>query len=245
MSAAAPPAADLPLRAYLLGLVEFEAVLALQRRLVYEAAAADGGACLLLCEHPPLITVGRHGSRAHVLLEPEELQSRQWPVRWVNRGGGCFLQVPGQLAVYSILPLDRCQLGLQEYLDRLQDCLLDVLAAFDVAGQRRPANPGIWVGGRLIACVGVAVCQWVTYYGAVLNVNPDLRPFRRVRCGGDSEAPMTSLERERRGPVRPARVREQFLDAFVARFGFSRTALFFDHPALLRKASADALPAPR
>src|SRR5262245_30846503 len=76
---------------YLLGPVEFEAALALQRRLAYHVAGDRDVAALLLCEHPPLITVGRQGSWAHILCEPEELKARRWQVRWVNRGGGCLL----------------------------------------------------------------------------------------------------------------------------------------------------------
>jgi lipoyl(octanoyl) transferase len=236
-----PVAADTALQAYLLGPVEFEAALTLQRYLVYQVAGDRDGAALLCCEHPPLITVGRQGSRAHILCEPEELRARRWQVRWVNRGGGCVLHLPGQLAVYPILPLDRLGLGIQAYLDRLQDVFRALLDDFSIPVQTRPGRPGLWVGGRPIAAVGVAVRQWVTYYGAVLNINPDLEPFRRVRCVGGAEEPMTSLERERRGPLRPALVRERFLEHFAERFGFDRTSLFFDHPALPRRTPSDAV----
>ena len=57
-----PTATDVALQAYLLGTVEFEAALALQRRLVYQVSGEPTAAALVLCEHPPLITVGRHGS---------------------------------------------------------------------------------------------------------------------------------------------------------------------------------------
>ena len=92
---------------------------------------------------------------------------------------------------------------------------------------------------RLLAAVGIAVRDLVTYYGAALNVNPSLRPFRLVHCGGDG--PMTSLERERRGPVRPSLVRERLVEHFAVRFPFARTVLFSDHPSLGRKARSDAL----
>ena len=58
----------------LLGMVDFESALFLQERLVYEISGREdlfGG--LLLCEHPPLVTVGRAGSRAHILVDPKEL----------------------------------------------------------------------------------------------------------------------------------------------------------------------------
>jgi lipoyl(octanoyl) transferase len=236
-----PPPTAPALQAYLLGTVEFEAALALQRRLVYQVTGDPASAAFVLCEHPPVITVGRHGSRAHILAEPEELLARRWPVRWVNRGGGTLLHLPGQFAVYPILSLERLGLGVQAYLDRLHALLLALLDDFRVRGEVRPGQPGVWVGDRLIASVGVAVRSWVTYYGVALNVNPDLRPFRLVRCGGKDNGPMTSLERERRGPLRPSLVRERLLEHFTGQFTFARTSLFSDHPSLTRKASTDAL----
>src|SRR5262249_55702673 len=103
------------LQAYLLGTVEFESLLSFQRRLVYQVSGSRPQAGLVLCEHRPMITVGRHGSRAHIHYEPAELHAREWPVRWVNRGGACHLHLPGQLAIYSILALDRLQIGLEAY----------------------------------------------------------------------------------------------------------------------------------
>jgi lipoyl(octanoyl) transferase len=230
------------LQAYLLGAVGFEAALTLQRRLVYDVSGDRGRAALILCEHPPLITVGRQGSYFHLLLEPRELVARRWQVRWVNRGGGCVLHLPGQLAVYPVFPLDRLGLDVQAYLDRLQQVLVNVLADFEVAGEVLPGRAGVWASGRLIAGVGVAIRDWVTYYGAYLNINPALRPFRLVCCAGDHELPMTSLERERHRPIRPAQVRERLLEHFADRFAFARTSLFSDHPALSERASSDALP---
>src|SRR5262245_28721113 len=159
------PRDDRPaLHVYLLGLVEFEAALRLQRQLVYHASGEEGQAALLLCEHPPLITVGRQGSHAHILCDAEELQVRRWPVRWVNRGGGCLLHLPGQLAIYPILPLKKLDLGLRDYLDRLHRVVVAVLDDFSVQARTRAGQAGVWVGDRPVAGVGVAVRDWVTWY---------------------------------------------------------------------------------
>jgi len=117
-----------------------------------------------------------------------------------------------------------------------------VLADFSVRGAFRPGRPGVWVGPRPVAGVGVAVRSWVAYYGVYFNVNPDPEPLRKVRWASGAE-PMTSLVRERRGPLRAALVRERFLEHFAARFGFGRTALFFEHPSLGRRASSGAIAA--
>lgn len=248
-----PDPDDTVLQVYLLGAVDFDDALTLQRRLAYEVAGDRRQAALILCEHAPLITVGRQGSRAHILCDADELRTRQWPVRWVNRGGGCFLHAPGQLAVYPILALDRLGLSIPAYLSRLHDTLVAVAADCTIGVTAVPDRPGVWAGGRLLAGVGIAVRDWVTYYGAVLNVNPALGPFRLVRCDETAPAgvagrfhvaatpqPMTSLERERRGPVRPALVRERLVERFAARFSFARTVLFSGHPSLGRKARSDA-----
>src|SRR3984893_12938372 len=181
------------LQVYLLGAVEFDAALAFQRRLAYDVAGDRRRAALVLCEHhAPLITVGRQGSRVHILCEPGELRARQWQVRWVNRGGGCLLHLPGQLACYPILPLDRFGLGLQTYVERLGEVVQSLLGEFDVHGQPR-RDAGVWVNGRPIAGIGVAVHDWVSYYGFSFNVNPELPLYRLVRWGAQDAEPLTSL----------------------------------------------------
>jgi lipoyl(octanoyl) transferase len=235
-----------PLQVYLLGSVDFDDMVRCQRRLVYEVSGDRSRAVLILCEHPPFISVGRDGSRDHVGYEPHELAAREWPLRWVNRGGGCLLHLPGQLAVYPILPLDRLGVDLRGYLDRLHAVLLDVITTMEVPAVVRPGRAGLWVGDRLLAHVGVAVREWVTYFGATVNVHPDLEPFRRVRVAGPGEPPMTSLAREQRDPVRDAAVRQRLVESFARQFGFGRTALFHTHPALTRPSPSDAVaPAPR
>src|SRR5260370_25053033 len=180
------PEADLTLQVYLLGLVDFEAALAWQGRLAYEVSGRRRTAALVLWEHPPLVTVGRQGSWRQILCEPTELKARRWPVRWVNRGSGCVLHLPGQLGIYPILALDHLGLDLHSYLERLQPVLIALLDDFSILARTHPGNRGIWVRARPIADLGVAVRDWVAYYGAVLNVNPDLEAFRLVRTEGAS-----------------------------------------------------------
>jgi lipoyl(octanoyl) transferase len=222
------------LRAYLLGQVDFERTLVLQRALVNQAAQDPETAALIVCEHPPLISIGRQGSPADVQFSLEELQARRWRMRWVNRGGGCWLHLPGQLAFYPILPLLQMGLGVHEYLVRLQSVLVATLDDFGVRGQTRPGQAGVWVGCRQIGGIGIAVRDWVSYYGMIFNINPDLVPFRSVKSGVAGDGPMTSLERERHGPLRTQLVRERLLEHFTSRFAFERMDLFFNHRALDR-----------
>jgi lipoyl(octanoyl) transferase len=229
------------LQAYLLGTVEFETALALQRQLVYQVGGDRDRAALVLCEHPPTITVGREGSRAQILYEPDELRALRWRVRWVNRGGGCLLQLPGQMAIYPILALDRLGLGVEAYLERLRRVVLDVLAEFSIPAATDVT--GVQVGARPVAQLGIAVRDWVSYFGAAFNVEPDLDLLRKVRTAAGAP-PMTSLARERRGPLRAALVRERLLEHFASRFGFGRVSVFFHHPALGARSASGAVASP-
>ncbi|MDA1018134.1 MAG: hypothetical protein O3A00_27220, partial [Planctomycetota bacterium] len=121
----APLAGTLEVR--LMGLVDFDSALHLQQRMVYDIAGReDRSGGILVCEHPPIVTIGREGSTSHLAITADELRSRQVSVRWINRGGGAIVHSPGQLAVYPILPLDRLDLSPTDYRQVLEDSVLDV-----------------------------------------------------------------------------------------------------------------------
>src|SRR5690606_27991033 len=117
----APPANDRrdPLEVHLLGVVDFDAASFLQERLVYELSGRDDQTgALLLCEHPPIVTIGREGSRAWLRADDRDFAARQMEIRWLNRGGGCLVHCPGQLAVYPIVPLQRLAIPPADYAAR-------------------------------------------------------------------------------------------------------------------------------
>src|SRR5262245_57108628 len=131
-----------PLEVYMLGLVDFAEVQQLQRRIIYDLGE-QGGAVLLLCEHTPTISIGRAGSRAHIGPDDDVLQGLGIRVYYVNRGGGCVLHLPGQLAAYLALTLGIFGLSVHAYLDRLHAAIVGVLEEFDIRGESRAELPGI------------------------------------------------------------------------------------------------------
>jgi lipoyl(octanoyl) transferase len=157
--------------AYLLGQIDFGRCLELQQRLIRQIASrGDGQITLLLCEHPQVITVGRGGSPADIASQSNLLRSRQIEVRWVNRGGGSLLHCIGQLAIYPLVPLRWHGFSVGEYLGRLQAGIVEALDDLCIHGHTRPGRHGIWGRTGQLAALGVAVRNWVTYYGAYLNV---------------------------------------------------------------------------
>jgi lipoyl(octanoyl) transferase len=238
-SQASPPPP--PLEVYLLGTVDFDEVQTLQRRLVYDLGERPGAA-LILCEHPPTISVGRSGSRAHIRADDDELRSMDMPVRWVNRGGGCVLHQPGQIVGYLMLPLPSFGLDLKRYVDGLHRLMIDVLAEFDLTGTTLPHVPGVFLGtgASRVATVGVAVGRWISSHGFTLNVGAYLGPFRLIEEPGESSLPTvraTSMEAWRQRPTPMPKVREAVIRRVEAAFGVERHHVYTSHPLIRRKAS--------
>ena len=218
-------------QAHLLGLVDFEVCLALQHRLVYEASGRrDGQISLLICEHPELITVGRSGSRAHIHCEPRQLVSQQIDVRWVNRGGGGIMHAPGQLAIYPIVPLEWHGFSVGEYLKRLQGGILATLDELGIAAQPRAGQHGLWGRSGQLVAMAAAVRNWTSYFGAYLNVCPELQLCRQVTSDPLGRSAVGTLVAERQQPVKMTSVREAVLRHVTAALGCDRFHLYSGHP---------------
>ncbi|MEX0715800.1 MAG: hypothetical protein WD066_04400, partial [Planctomycetaceae bacterium] len=221
------------LEVHLLGLVEFDAALALQERMVFDVSGRDDTqGRLLVCEHPPLISIGREGSRAHLRAEPADLRSRQIDVRWLNRGGGCVVHAPGQLAAYPVVPLDRLGLGLAEYRRRLEEGVLDVCRELRIPAERR-GEPGVFCRTGQVAQLAVAVKSWVAYQGIFLNVRPDMT-LQRLADPPRPDVSPSSLEAQRQRPVSMHAVRESLVRNLASRLEYAEHLLYTGHPLLVR-----------
>ena len=238
MSTDLPP----PFEVYLLGLVDFDEAQLLQRRLVYDLGESEVAGALVLCEHPPTISIGRSGSRAHIAADDEELRRLGIAVRWVNRGGGSTLHLPGQLNAYLALDLSRAGLDLKSYLDGLHRALIGMLAEFDLKATTRSSASGVFVANARVASIGVAVKRWVAYHGFSVNVGSFLGPFELLDEPGPEGTRLrsTSMEAQRQRPAPMPKVRESLIRHLESTFGLSRHHVYTDHPMVRRKARLHA-----
>jgi lipoyl(octanoyl) transferase len=229
------PLTDGSLEVHLLGEVPFDDALGLQQRLVYEAGGHSGRTIwLLVCEHPPVITIGRLGSRAHLRASAAELASRQIELRWVNRGGGLLVHSPGQLAVYPIVSLAAQGWQVGEFLSRFRAGLKGVLT--DVGLDKHLEQQDLALAGRTGQLVhfGLAVKSWTTYFGAYINVAPARFLAKLVETDPIAGLPTSSLMIERQSPVKMASVRAAVIARLAESFSMPRHHVYSGHPLLSR-----------
>jgi lipoyl(octanoyl) transferase len=162
-----------------------------------DAVMNGGEETLFLLEHPPVITLGRNGGEENLLVSRKALEARGVEVVQSTRGGNITCHFPGQLVGYPVFRIDRRPGGLKNFFVDVEGAIIATLARFGVAAESREGFPGVWVGPKKIASIGIAVKRWTTYHGLALNIGSDLSLFDLITlCGLQDTAP-TSLHLER------------------------------------------------
>jgi lipoyl(octanoyl) transferase len=182
-----------------LGRIEYAAGYALQRRMVAARKAAAVPDVVLLCEHQPVITLGRNGKREHLRASDHVLRQLGIEFHSTDRGGDITYHGPGQIVGYPILNLAAIRRDVVWYVRQLEEAMIRATVDFGVRAGRSPGRTGVWVerpgGEEKLAAIGVHVSRWVTSHGFAYNVSTDLRHFDLIVPCGISDRQPTSLER--------------------------------------------------
>jgi len=176
-----------------LGLMDYQKAWDLQHQLWskrVESQISDG---ILILEHPHVITLGRRGTRSHLLVSLEVLEALKIPLFHVERGGEATYHGPGQMVVYPIFNLKEYGYRVVQYIDQLEEVILHLLSDFGVEGRRNPSNRGVWVKDEKIASIGVTIKRWVSFHGLSLNYETDLKYFELINPCGLKGIKMTSM----------------------------------------------------
>ena len=237
-----------------LGRVEYAKALRLQQELVELRREDRIGNVLLLLEHPPVLTLGRHANRANVLASDELLASRGVTLHQINRGGDVTYHGPGQLVGYPIFDLRSMErpeggrMGAVDFVREMEEALIRVCGIFGVRAGRIAGLTGVWVAAegspleasaRKIGAIGIHVSRGITSHGFAFNVTTDLRDFSLINPCGITDKPVTSLEREVPNPSELPDL-ETIANHAARQFGnvFKESILTVESLDALRKAAA-------
>ena len=210
-----------PLQIRNCGLADYRDILKLQLHLRQEKQQGKIPNTALIVEHPPVITLGARQSMNKLLVAREELEKRGIDVVDIRRGGGATAHNPGQLVCYPILNLQELGLGISEYIRTLEETGAELLDQFGVHSTRRKGSPGLWIGERKIASIGVRVSKFVTYHGMAINIRNDLSIFDfMVPCGLDN-VEMTSALKETGRKISMNKAKREMTDILVRHFSQS------------------------
>lgn len=191
-------------RACWLGKTPYREAWDLQADLV--SALRDGSApdTLLLLEHPHVFTLGKAAKPEHVLWDEGELERREVDVIWSDRGGEATYHGPGQLVGYPILDLAHFGLSIPQYLEKLEQSLIDYLHDLGVVAEPgEPGLTGVWSAGeagraqgapKKLAAIGIKLNRSIVSHGFALNMTTDIGYFEGIVPCGHADKRPTSVE---------------------------------------------------
>lgn len=169
-----------------LGLAEYQPVFEAMKAF-NEARTEETEDELWVVEHPPVFTQGLAGKPEHLLVHDDV------PVVQIDRGGQITYHGPGQLVVYTMIDFKRRKTSVRNIVTVLEKSIIDTLAEYGIAANSDPQRPGVYVGGKKIASLGLRIKQGAVYHGLALNVNMDLSPFRHINPCGYAGLEMTQI----------------------------------------------------
>jgi len=191
-----------------LGRVAYEPTWRAMQRYTQERSE-DSPDRLWLLEHDPVYTLGMNADPSH-LLAPGEI-----PVVQIDRGGQVTYHGPGQLVVYPLIDVRRAGLGVRDLVTALERSVIEYAARFRIEAKSRDGAPGVYVGARKLASVGLRIRRGGSYHGLALNVGMDLEPFGRINPCGYAGLEMTQLA-DLGGPAEVAAVAPVLAELLVA-----------------------------
>ena len=201
-------------RVYRLGLQPYQAVWDAMERHTAARGEESGADQLWLLQHYPVYTLGQAGKSEHVLL-PGDI-----PVIRCNRGGQVTYHGPGQIVAYPLVDIRRLGIGVRELVHRIEQALIDTLAHWGVAAERREGAPGVYVGAAKIAALGLRVKRGCSLHGLAFNIDMDLSPFHGINpCGFTGLAVTQMLELT--GPVALAEVEAELVRQLSVQLGLN------------------------
>ncbi|KRD77171.1 lipoate--protein ligase [Lysobacter sp. Root983] len=179
-----------------------------------DARDADTPDELWLVEHDPVFTLGQAGKDEHVLM-PGDI-----PVIHVDRGGQVTYHGPGQIVLYPLLDLRRLKVGVREYVDRIEQAVIDTLAEWNIEGARKDGAPGVYVAGAKVMALGIRVRRGCTFHGLAFNIAMDLSPYQRINPCGYQGLQVTSVV-DLGGPSGLDAVKPVLVDQLARQFGLT------------------------
>lgn len=168
---------------------------------------------LWLVQHPAVFTQGQAGKAEHVLT-PGEI-----PVVQVDRGGQVTYHGPGQIVAYPLVDIRRNGVGIREFVNCIEESIIQVLHHYGVDGERRNGAPGVYVNGEKIASVGLRVRQGRSFHGLAFNIDMDLEPFQRINPCGYEGLVVTQLRAF--SPVVFNEAEGRLVDSIASQLGYS------------------------
>ncbi len=182
---------------------------------------------LLFVEHPHVYTLGKSGVQNNLLINDAFLKTIHASYFQSNRGGDITYHGPGQIVGYPIFDLEQMGLTIKQYIEKLEQAVINCIAEYGVKGERLRGATGVWLDTdipgkvRKICAIGVKASRHVSMHGFALNINTDLDYFNHINPCGFTDKGVTSLQKELHHKLDFASVKQKMRISMMKEFDLS------------------------
>jgi lipoate-protein ligase B len=202
--------------------IKYQKVWEIQKRLVELRYLSKIPDSIIVCEHDPVITMGRGTDRKNLLVTKESLQKKNIDLFEIERGGDITFHGPGQAILYQIIDLRNRDKDTHKYLRDLEKVVINALGKLGLEAGIKKGLTGIWVNDFKVGAIGVAVSKWITYHGLALNVNTDLDYFKLINPCGITEYPVGSISRLLKKTINIEDINKLLINTFFKYFAYEQ-----------------------
>ena len=154
---------------------------------VDEVISGQKNELLWILEHKTVYTRGTSSDQ-------KDLINKKIKIIKTNRGGKYTVHSPGQKIIYFVLNLNKREKDIRKLLNKIENCVINILKEYKISSYAEKKNIGIWIGDKKIAAIGIRVKKWIAYHGFSLNVSNDLKKYEGIVPCGIRDKGITSLK---------------------------------------------------
>lgn len=171
-------------------LVNYSHAIQFLEKRVSEVLIGKKSELLWILEHEPVFTAGTN-------YKENEIINKSINLIKTSRGGKITYHGPGQKIVYLVLDLNKRGKDIRKFINKIEDCIIQILNEFSIKSFRDKKNIGIWVNSeneeKKIAAIGIKVKRWIAFHGFCINVNTNLQEYENIIPCGISNKGVTNL----------------------------------------------------
>ena len=162
----------------------------LEKRLI-KLKNGKAGELIWLLEHPNIYTGGTS-------YKNNEILDKNIKIIKTNRGGKITWHGPGQIICYFVIDLNKRNKDIRKFITTLEKIIIGTLKEYKIKSFPDRKNIGIWVNHKnqikKIGAIGIKVKNWIAYHGFSININNDLKFYKKIMPCGINDKEIINLK---------------------------------------------------
>jgi len=161
--------------------VEYSKAIAFLENRLIKLKDGKSSEIIWVLEHPNIYTGGTS-------FKNNEIIDKKIKIIKTNRGGKITWHGPGQKIFYFVIDLSKRKKDIRKFIINLEKIIIKTLKEYKIESFSDRKNIGIWVNHKKkikkVAAIGIKVKHWIAYHGFSINVNNELKSYKKIiPCG--------------------------------------------------------------